>query len=77
MYKRPFKKVLTPLPRRGFQVFKVAGREEERENGECIDHLFRSIIYHSSNALTDEPEYVIGVLISRDDVCQQLCRSSL
>ena len=36
--------VLTLLPGRVFQVFQVARGEEERENRECIDNLFTSII---------------------------------
>jgi hypothetical protein len=36
--------VLTLLPGRVFQVFQVAGGEEEREKGENIDNLFTTII---------------------------------
>jgi hypothetical protein len=36
--------VLTLLPGRVFQVFQVAGGEEEREKGENIDNLFTIII---------------------------------
>jgi hypothetical protein len=36
--------VLTLLPEKVFQVFQVARGEEERENRECIDNLFKSII---------------------------------